>query len=145
MSRGDLICQIRRQRILPAVDSPSPPQNTMTVSSYNLETSLSGHIDSVNTLQFSPTGKYFASGGQDGQLLIFSAKTWKLIRKYADASPLMALAWHPTFPKTVLCGFSSGDIVTICFNRTEVKFPSQSLYSFGLYSLGRKGRKDVDR
>lgn len=92
----------------------------MTISSYDLETSLLGHVDSVNALQFSPTGKYLASGGQDGQLFIFSAKTWKPVRKYADPSPLTALVWHPTFPKTLICGFASGDIITICFDSTEV-------------------------
>jgi WD40 repeat protein len=94
------------------------------ILSYDLEESLSGHVDSVNTLQFSPTGDYIASGGQDGQLFIFSTKTWKPIRKYANPSPLNALAWHPTFSDTLVCGFSSGDLTTICFDGSEVNNPT---------------------
>ena len=117
----------------------------MTISSYDLETSLSGHIDSINALQFSPGGKYLASGGQDGQLFIFSTKTWKPVRKYADASPLTALVWHPNFPKTVICGFASGDIITICFDGTQVYLSLSSSFSSVLHFPGRKRGKDVGR
>lgn len=117
----------------------------MAISSYDLETSLSGHIDSVNTLQFSPSGKHLASGGQDGQLFIFSTKTWKPIRKYADASPLTALAWHPSFPRTVICGFASGDLITICLDGAQVYLPLSSSVSSISYSLGCKRGKDVGR
>lgn len=92
----------------------------MAILSYNLETSLLGHVDSINALQFSPAGRYLATGGQDGQLFIFSTKTWKPVRKYADTSPLNSLVWHPTFPKTVICGFASGDLITICFDTAQV-------------------------
>lgn len=98
---------------------------------YSLATSLSGHIDSINALEFSPSGKYLASGGQDGQLFIFSTKTWEPVKKYADVSPLTALAWHPTFPMTVICGFASGDLITICFDRGLVR-PSPLTECIGL-------------
>lgn len=101
------------------------------ILTYDLETSLTGHTDSINTLQFSPSGKYLATGGQDGQLFIFSTKTWKPVRKYADSSPLNTLVWHPTFPKTVICGFANGDLVTICFDGSQVNAPV--LHDLGSY------------
>ena len=90
------------------------------ILSYKLETSLLGHIDSINALQFSPGGRYLATGGQDGLLFIFSTKTWRLVRKYADTSSLKSLVWHPTFAKTVICGFENGDLITICFDGSQV-------------------------
>ncbi|KAF9790774.1 WD40-repeat-containing domain protein [Thelephora terrestris] len=89
------------------------------ILSYDLETSLLGHIDSINALQFSSSGRYLATGGQDGQLLIFSTKTWKMVKKFVDSSPLNSLVWHPTFPKTVICGFVNGDLITICFDSSQ--------------------------
>lgn len=117
----------------------------MTILSYDLETSLPGHIDSINALQFSSAGGYLASSGQDGQLFIFSTKTWKPVRKYANASPLTALVWHPTFPKTVICGFASGDLVTICFDGTQVYLSSLSSQQSTLHFLGPQRGKDLDR
>ena len=95
----------------------------MTEPLYHLATSLSGHIDSINALEFSPGGKHLASAGQDGKLLIFSSKTWGLVKKYVGSSPLTAIAWHPTFPMTVICGFASGDLITISFDGGPVSPP----------------------
>ena len=114
----------------------------MAILSYDLETSLSGHIDSVNTLRFSPTGKYLASGGQDGQLFIFSTKTWKLVRKYVDTSPLTTVVWHPSYSKAVVCGFASGDLTTICFDGTQVH-PFPILRASVLHFPGPERGKDM--
>ncbi|KAF9783286.1 WD40-repeat-containing domain protein [Thelephora terrestris] len=84
---------------------------SMTAPRYTLKTRLpSGHNNSIIALQFSPDGKFLASGSGDGVLMVFSTSTWKPVKRYVDASSLTAVIWHPTFPKTLICGYRSGDI-----------------------------------
>jgi WD40 repeat protein len=88
----------------------------MATPRYVLDTTLpTGHSDSIVSLQFSPDGKYLASGSGDGTLMVFSTSTWKPIKRFIDVSPLTAIIWHPTFPKTFVCGYRSGDIHTVNF------------------------------
>ncbi|KAK6996754.1 WD40-repeat-containing domain protein [Favolaschia claudopus] len=56
---------------------------------------ISGHLDSINAIEFSSDGKLLASGGDDGQLLIISAQNWKVIKTYDAGESIRAIAWHP--------------------------------------------------
>ena len=89
---------------------------SMATPRYNLNTTLpTGHNNSIVALQFSPDGKFLASGSGDGVLMVFSTSTWKPIKRYVDTSSLTTVIWHPTFPKTLMCGYSSGDVHTVNF------------------------------
>ncbi|KAF9778446.1 WD40-repeat-containing domain protein [Thelephora terrestris] len=83
---------------------------------YEPTATLSGHTDSVRVLRFSPHGNYLASGGDDGLILVFSTDTWRMVAKIVNVSPVTALLWHSAFPKTIMCGFHSGAVVTICLD-----------------------------
>ena len=88
----------------------------MATSRYTLSTTLpTGHGDSITALQFSPDGKFLTSGSGDGVVMIFSTLAWKPVKRYVDTSSLTTLIWHPTFPKTLICGYGSGDVHTINF------------------------------
>ena len=88
----------------------------MAVPRYTLDTTLpTGHNNFISALQFSPDGKFLASGSEDGVLMIFSTSTWKPVKRLVDASALTTLTWHPTFPKTLMCGYRSGDVHTVNF------------------------------
>ena|ERR1700753_18534 len=88
----------------------------MATPRYTLNTTLpKGHSNFISALEFSPDGKFLASGGEDGVVLVFSTSTWKPIKRFIDASPLTALTWHPSFPKTLMCGYRSGDVHTVNF------------------------------
>lgn len=96
----------------------SSPQ--MSVSPYLHETTLRGPEESVTAMEFSPDGRFLASGSEDGLLLIFSTLDWKLIRQFVDVSPLTSLAWHPILRGRIFCGFKSGDIHTMQFSPPKV-------------------------
>ena len=88
----------------------------MATPRYNLDTTLpTGHNNSIVVLQFSPDGKFLASGSGDGVLMVFSTSTWKPVKRYIDASSITTMVWHPTFPKTLICGYRSGDVHTVNF------------------------------
>ena len=100
------------------------PTLSMATPRYTLDTTLpTGHSDSIVSLQFSPDGKFLASGSGDGVLMVFSTSTWKPIKRYVDASPVTAVIWHPTFPKTLICGYRSGDVHTMNFETHSLVSP----------------------
>ena len=93
---------------------PSSP--SMAAPRFSLDVTLpSGHTNDITVLQFSPDGRFLASGSGDGVLLVFSTSSWKPVKRFVDASSINALVWHPVMPKTVICGYASGDIHTTCF------------------------------
>lgn len=115
---GNNPCQKRTNQLLGwgVVDTRLSLTRTMATPRYTLDTTLpTGHSNSIVVLQFSPDGKFLASGSGDGILMVFSTSTWKPIKRFIDVSPLTAVIWHPTFPKTLLCGYRSGDVHTVNF------------------------------
>jgi WD40 repeat protein len=99
----------------------------MATPRYVLDTTLpTGHSNSITALRFSPDGGFLASGSGDGVLMIFSTSMWKPVKRFVDASSVTAVVWHPTFPKTLICGYGSGDVHTM-------NFESHSLVSTSLY------------
>ena len=58
---------------------------------------LSGHLDAIRSIAFSPDGKKIASGGRDGIVLLWNAKTGNQIGAQLDghASSVNALAFSP--------------------------------------------------
>jgi len=99
-----------------AADTRSNSDPLMATPRYALDTTLpTGHGNSITALRFSPDGRFLASGSGDGALMVFSTSTWKPVKRFLDASPLTAVIWHPTFPKTLICGYESGDVHTVNF------------------------------
>lgn len=60
---------------------------------------LTGHTDSVSCTAFSCDGKYLATGGLDGQVIIWDASSGSLIRALEGPDEgIMWLQWHPRGP-----------------------------------------------
>ena len=83
----------------------------MTNSRYTLNMTLSsGYTNGIAALQCSPDGRFLASGSGDSVLLVFSTSTWEPVKQFVDASSVRTLVWHPAIQKTVISGYSSGDV-----------------------------------
>jgi len=101
---------------------------------YVREVSLGEHEESVTAMEFSPDGRFLASGSEDGLLLIYSTIDWKPIRRYIDASPLTALTWHLS-GQYVVCGFKSGDVHIIQFDPFKVNADREPVAGMSLTVL----------
>ena len=87
---------------------------------YVLKKTLSKHYDSINTLAFSHDGSLFASGGDDGLLIIFQGHgSGREIHRFQVKAPVTTLLWHSRFGYTVVAGDTSGDVHTLCLQNSE--------------------------
>ncbi|KAJ7822798.1 WD40-repeat-containing domain protein, partial [Mycena olivaceomarginata] len=80
------------------------------------------HRDPINTIAISCDGKLFASGGDDGFLLIFNAKSLRELKRFRVPSPVRAIVWHPAQPEFVTYGTASGVVSTLAHNARYTQF-----------------------
>lgn len=84
---------------------------------YVLQKTLIKHGDSVNALAFSYDGSLFASGADDGLVIVFRGNgCGQEVRRFQLKAPVTALAWHSRFGYTIITGDGCGDVHTICLN-----------------------------
>ncbi|GLV53669.1 hypothetical protein KDH_05210 [Dictyobacter sp. S3.2.2.5] len=93
------------------------PNGTSSMVIWNLSTgqtmTLTGHIDQVARVVWSPDGKYIASSAYDSTVRVWDAATGKNIytRNAPDSRDAASLAWSPTKgDERLLVGYSSGSI-----------------------------------
>jgi WD40 repeat protein len=86
---------------------------------YVLKKTISKHYDSINTLAFSHDGSMFASGADDGLIIIFQGHgSGREIRRFQVKAPVTALLWRSRFGYTVVAGDASGDVHTLCLQNS---------------------------
>ena len=85
------------------------------MSPFVLKKTISKHYDSINTIAFSHDGSLFASGDDDGLVIIFQGHgSGREIRRFQVKAPVTTLLWHSRFGYTVVAGDASGDVHTLC-------------------------------
>ena len=94
----------------------------MDMSHYKLDTTLAHHTDSITNLQFSPNGKYLASGSDSGIILVYSTSSWEPMRQFVDVSPVSVLLWHNRAHHILLCGYRSGDLHLVNVGKSAVRW-----------------------
>lgn len=86
---------------------------------YVLHKTLVKHSDSVNALAFTYDGSLFASGADDGVIIVFKGNgLGEEVRRFQMKAPITALLWHSRFGYTIIAGDACGDVHTICLNNS---------------------------
>jgi hypothetical protein len=86
---------------------------------YVLRKTLSKHSDSINALAFTHDGSLFASGADDGLIVVFKGNGHgDEVRRFQMKAPITALLWHSRFGYTIIAGDACGDVHTICLNNS---------------------------
>lgn len=86
---------------------------------YVLLKTLVKHSDSINALAFSHDGSLFASGADDGLIIVFKGNGHgEEVRRFQMKAPITALLWHSRFGYTIIAGDACGDVHTICLNNS---------------------------
>jgi WD40 repeat protein len=99
---------------------------------YLLRRTLVKHGDSVNALAFSYDGSFFASGADDGLVIIFEGKgSGRELRRFQVKAPVATLLWRSRFGYTLMAGDTSGDVHTICLSDSGPHGASASHWTFG--------------
>jgi WD40 repeat protein len=81
---------------------------------YVLKKTISKHYDSINALAFSHDGSLFASGADDGLIMVFQGHgSGREIRRFQVKAPVTALLWHSRFGYTIVAGDACGDVHTL--------------------------------
>ncbi|KAH9953233.1 WD40-repeat-containing domain protein [Russula dissimulans] len=86
---------------------------------YVLQKTLFKHSDSINALAFTHDGSLFASGADDGLIVVFKGNGHaQEVRRFQMKAPITTLLWHSRFGYTIIAGDACGDVHTICLNNS---------------------------
>ncbi|KAJ7442213.1 WD40-repeat-containing domain protein [Mycena galericulata] len=83
---------------------------------------IKGHTHHINTIAFSPDGRYLASGADDTCLFLYHTDTFREMQQYRATSEIRVLAWHPVRPGVISCGLKNGVVMTIMVKKTELLY-----------------------
>lgn len=70
------------------------------------------HRDSINSVAFSPNGRFLASGGDDCMLFMYDCLTGQDLVKISSSSNVTSLLWHPSSTE-IWVGHANGNLQMI--------------------------------
>lgn len=86
---------------------------------YVLQKTLIKHSESINALAFIYDGSLFASGADDGLIIVFKGIGHdREICHFQLKAPITVLLWHSHFSYTIITGDICSNVHTICLNNS---------------------------
>ncbi|KAH7918964.1 WD40 repeat-like protein [Leucogyrophana mollusca] len=98
----------------------------MLFTPYSPIQTLRGHVDSVTCLAFSPNGDRLASGGDDGNVIIWEPENGKMLYRIVIASAVTSLVWDPE-ESTSRLFVGCGDGTLAVLHNFEAQEPSNQI------------------
>ena len=92
----------------------------MSPDGFSVHTTLDGHGATITAMEFSPDGRFLASAGDDGVVLIFSTLSWTPVCRFIDVSPVSVLRWHRKKDNLLFCGHRNGDLHVLTMSKSMV-------------------------
>jgi len=78
------------------------------------EKDLCGHSGTITCLAFSPLGDHLASGGEDGNVIVWDPMTGTLLHRVPVNSAITSMAWDPNDTRhCIFIGNANGTIFTV--------------------------------
>lgn len=74
---------------------------------------LKGYKNPINTLSFSASGEFLATGGEDGVVWIWDPQDGKFVASFDVKSPVLCLEWDPDFRKRLFFGCQDGTVAFV--------------------------------
>ncbi len=88
---------------------------------YMLKKIISEHNGSINSLAFLQDGSLFASGGDDGLIIIFQGHgSGRETHRFRVKAPVTTLLWHSLFHHALLAGDLSGYVHVMGFPKDSI-------------------------
>jgi WD40 repeat protein len=98
------------------------------------------HDGSINSLSFSQDGSLFASGGDDGLIIIFQGHgSGREIYRFRVRAPVTTLLWHSLFDNAILAGDASGYVHVISIPSNSMTVSAS--YNYHMFRQKPQNRK----
>jgi WD40 repeat protein len=116
----------RQSTAVPLVTSTAPPTTTPRIVSATPALTFASHQQTVRVVAWSPDGRYLASGGDDGLLLVWG--TDGVVRqRLAYPAAVTALAWSPESQRLVTGAANQVTFLTAPTGTVLASFPHDHL------------------
>ena len=99
--------------IAPLNETPNSLPAMSATAYVDLHTFRESHSRNINTLSFSPSGRYLASGSDDQQVIVWVVPSGQQLYHLGFESPVDVLIWNPRWKDTLIIACDDGSLLQV--------------------------------